>query len=551
MNVSTLIVTLLTLATVAKAQRYPEETFEDVLHPEVADQVGSVVLAHGEFVLVTGHADTEPSNPFITGMVHVFRRTQDGPVKIQELTVDRPLDQASWSKGRALCVAGDFLFVASPTSFTPDPYAGLVEIYVKGPDGYTKTQTIFNPPGYGGMNANFGHSMLEHDGDVWISMPGRRLNGFSSPAIGGLTRYTFNGSTWEHAETIIAPDATFGGTFSSFDIEDGRIIATDGTFEAAVFERSGTSWVVTQRFACSSGDGVPHVEVEDGWALFGDADFDVGSFRGNGHVQAFRWNGSEYEYFQEISPLNQVLLSDAGDHFGSHLDLRNGRLLVGAPRTARMGTLKVGAAFAFEFDGTQWVQTERFEPPFVANPHPLFFGSHFGDNVHQADDIDLIGMPYDNSSTGVIRSGRAHAFLRPFGDLVCGGNANSTGTPATLGLEGSLSVAAGYLNAISTDLPPSTPVLLNVGRATGFTPMLGGGAGDLCIATSGITRLQLNVADATGQTEWPIDLDIIPGPNGPGVTPGDTLVFQAWYRDTLPGGTPTSNLSAARSVEMR
>lgn len=144
----------------------------------------------------------------------------------------------------------------------------------------------------------------------------------------------------------------------------------------------------------------------------------------------------------------------------------------------------------------------------------------------------------------------------PMGDPVCAGIANSTGAAGALHATGTTYLGGDGLTLVAEQLPPASFGLFAVGRDVGSTPNLGGGAGTLCLGGA-IGRLMgpgaaLLQADANGRFTADVDPAALPQPSGPvAVQPGETWIFQGWYRDVDPTGQATSNLTEAISLSFR
>jgi hypothetical protein len=131
---------------------------------------------------------------------------------------------------------------------------------------------------------------------------------------------------------------------------------------------------------------------------------------------------------------------------------------------------------------------------------------------------------------------------------------NSTGRAATIGADGSASVAANDLDLLAVDLPASAFAYFLTSRAQGFVAAPGGSQGDLCLGGA-IGRFvgpgQVQQASASGAISLSLDLTTHPTPTGPVVVPaGETWSFQAWYRDSV-AGVATSNFTDGLEVRFR
>lgn len=189
----------------------------------------------------------------------------------------------------------------------------------------------------------------------------------------------------------------------------------------------------------------------------------------------------------------------------------------------------------------------------------LYSDFPFGGSLARYNDLDedrvlrcLAFMERPGSSNGF-------AILQlqlPLGDGVCAGELNSTGGSALLGGTGSTCTTAGGLTLTVDGLPPSALGLVAVSRDSGLTTGLGGGQGTLCLGGS-IGRLfgpggTAFVAHASGHLDVPVDLGALAQPGGTtAIQPGETWLFQFWYRDVTAQGTATSNLSGAVAFEFR
>ncbi|MEO1007492.1 MAG: hypothetical protein AAFX79_02905 [Planctomycetota bacterium] len=73
-----------------------------------------------------------------------------------------------------------------------------------------------------------------------------------------------------------------------------------------------------------------------------------------------------------------------GDRFGYRIDLDGDRMIVGSV-FAQLAGFSAGAAYVYEFDGTQWIETGRIAPP-----EPIAW-SDFGSRVGIDGDLAAVG----------------------------------------------------------------------------------------------------------------------------------------------------------------
>jgi len=86
------------------------------------------------------------------------------------------------------------------------------------------------------------------------------------------------------------------------------------------------------------------------------------------------------------TPEQSIRPADArfGDGFGFHVATDGERIIVGAIRADLVGGLAAGAAYVFDFDGSQWVETGRLIPP-----EPIAWSS-FGGRVNILGDLAVV-----------------------------------------------------------------------------------------------------------------------------------------------------------------
>ena len=123
----------------------------------------------------------------------------------------------------------------------------------------------------------------------------------------------------------------------------------------------------------------------------------------------------------------------------------------------------------------------------------------------------------------------------------CATTPNSTGEPARIWAEGSVSIADDACELVAWNLPPSQPGIVFFGFAGAQTPF---GNGLLCVAPPTI-RLAPGASGANGVLSSALQL----GPSSPyagSLQPGVAAYFQCWFRDPAGGGAATDLSDAVR-----
>lgn len=135
------------------------------------------------------------------------------------------------------------------------------------------------------------------------------------------------------------------------------------------------------------------------------------------------------------------------------------------------------------------------------------------------------------------------------GSLYCTPAApNSTGMAGTLSALGSIVAADNLFQLTAGSLPEGQFGYFIASQTQGFIPGVGGGQGNLCLASQ-IARFTAGIGQVTGGTlSLQVDLTDVPEPPtfSKQVLAGETWNFQCWHRDLNPG--PTNNLTPGLSV---
>jgi len=122
---------------------------------------------------------------------------------------------------------------------------------------------------------------------------------------------------------------------------------------------------------------------------------------------------------------------------------------------------------------------------------------------------------------------------------------NSTGQAARIQARGSAVLQSDDLRLDVEALPPNTFGFCVASRTQGLVPMAGGSQGTLCVGGA-IARLVTQAQNSGPAGTFTVLLDLPQFPLAIPLAAGETLHFQAWYRDTFL--INTSNFSDAVSV---
>lgn len=261
-----------------------------------------------------------------------------------------------------------------------------------------------------------GHDIPIYSGDIIIG---------TIPDVGTAYIFRFGGSNWSQEAKLLASDGAHDDGFGrSVSISgDTALIGAPwrdiplyvypnpdpvGYFvdggSAYIFRFDGTSWSEEAELGPS---GISPGGDYFGWsvAIDGDTavigaygDDDNGNLAGAAYV--FRYNGSNWVQEQKL------LASDGTekDGFGKSVAISGDTILIGAPGTGVQYKVVVTAAYVFRYDGSSWVEEEKFSDGAA--------GSGFGCSVAIDGNTAVIGASGDDQNG--TNSGAAYVFEYAF-----------------------------------------------------------------------------------------------------------------------------------------
>ena len=130
--------------------------------------------------------------------------------------------------------------------------------------------------------------------------------------------------------------------------------------------------------------------------------------KGAAHV--FRFDGKDW--IEEAKLVGEDAVP--GDAVGSSVSLDGNRALVGAHNHALSGLTSTGAAYVFQYDGSQWSQSHKLFPS-----NPDTFG-HFGLTASLDGSVALVGAVYvdDHGNAYALHLDRPLASWNNYGEGV-------------------------------------------------------------------------------------------------------------------------------------
>jgi len=273
-------------------------------------------------------------------------------------------------------------------------------------DGTDWNQSAKLTPVDGAANDGFGFSVSLADDRAFVSA---RFNAEGGVAAGAVYVFEFNGTNWIETAKLTPSDGAGGDLFGhDLSWSGNRLVigARDddtaflGSGSAYVFEFDGMSWVerakLTASDAAASDQFGQAVSVSGDRIAVGASNRDEGG-NGAGAVYLLEYDGNTW------NETAKLLASDATefDFFGFSVSLSGDRLLVGADREDALGS-NAGAAYVFDFDGTNWNETDKL----LASDGSA--DDRFGTSVDLLADRLVVGAYLSDGA--VVDAGAAYVF---------------------------------------------------------------------------------------------------------------------------------------------
>ena len=207
---------------------------------------------------------------------------------------------------------------------------------------------------------------------------------------------------------LLASDGDFLDSFGwAVDVDGDRAVVGANTDEANgdlsgsayIFEFDGTIWSQVAKLTASDGEEVDQfgysVAVDGDRVVIG-APFNDEIAANSGAVYIFEFDGTNWNETEKLKASD----ADNPDRFGFSVSLSGNRVITGAPQNEDDGSF-TGSAYIFDYDGTDWNETK-----IVANDTGR--GDLFGWAVSIDGDRALIGaIGTDDAAPGV---GSAYVF---------------------------------------------------------------------------------------------------------------------------------------------
>lgn len=353
------------------------------------DQFGISVSLSENFALIGAH-----ENDFFggnSGSAYIY--TYDGNEWMQNQQIS--IDGSAWSYfGNSISLFGNYMLIGAPHNRVNDIKSGSAYLFAYNNRSWKLIQKIF--PDDAGLEDYFGASVSMSDSRLLIGSP--RSNG-NQPFSGSAYIFEYDENNWIQSQKLTAFDGISFDEFGySVSLAGNRALIgspSDDDFgsisgSAHIFEFNGDSWIQTQKIIPEDGGAGDQfgksVSLNNSQLMIGSP----------GEHAAYIFN-----YFDETWIQNVKLSGSYGSGFGSSLSLSDNRALIGSSLDYVNG-IKSGSAYIYDLVGGIWIESHNISSSGASD------GDAFGYAVSLKDDRIVIGSPNDDNNDE--NSGAAYLF---------------------------------------------------------------------------------------------------------------------------------------------
>jgi hypothetical protein len=319
------------------------------------DYFGLSVAVKGDTAVIGAYGKSDLARN--AGAAYAFARNAGAWAQQARLGTSTPLIDAYL--GATVATNGSYTAAGAPYASVGAQNDGVVYLFS---NATWQQQTILLPNDPDSLS-QFGNALAINGNTLFVGAPMHDSFGVNA---GAVYVFTFDGASWVQQQKLIGADTASGDRFgSALALNDGWLAvsaplhSSPGSPGGAVylFEFDGVSWV--QRYKVGAPDTIAGdrfgsaIALDNGWLAVGvPLHRFVGS--ASGAVYLFEFNGTAWVQRQKFVASDTV----GGDQFGSALALENQRLVIGAPLHSSNGPAS-GAVYIFERATTTWIERAK------------------------------------------------------------------------------------------------------------------------------------------------------------------------------------------------
>lgn len=233
----------------------------------------------------------------------------------------------------------------------------------------------------------------------------------NGPFAGAVYIFQRNGTSWEQQARLIAGEGAFEDQFGAAVAAKGNrlVVGATGVNQnrgaAYIYHQTGGDWLFINRVEASDGlqgDAFGHaVDIDGDYAVIGAHTADEAGFADAGAAYAFVFNGSQWVEQQRFASVNPI----AEGAMGQSVAVSGAHAIIGASRETVEDQDKAGVAHVYVRDGSTWALQTSLE----AFDHAE--GDEFGYAVTMQGTYAVIGARWHRNNQGQ-KSGAAYLFKR-------------------------------------------------------------------------------------------------------------------------------------------
>ncbi len=247
-------------------------------------------------------------------------------------------------------------------------------------------QTMFT----GNSGSYFG-SAIAYSGDyLFVGSPWDNTNGTQA---GLVTIYQKNGSNWTSTDIVPTDIQSYDRFGNSIDIYGNWAIIgasfnnDSGSYAGAAYfyHFNGTEWQYHSKIYANDASADDYfgcdVAIEGTTAVIG-AYYNA---EGNGAAYVFDFDGTDWNQTVKLMPADQSDLNS----YGHSVDISGDNIVIGNPG----GLENEGTAYIFNYDGSQWNEQQMIQAPTKE-------WAFFGESVSIDNDLIIVGQFFKNNGKG-------------------------------------------------------------------------------------------------------------------------------------------------------
>ena len=308
--------------------------------------------------------------------------------------------------GEAVSIDGDYAVVGSWLDDNGNGKdAGAARVYRRIGAAWEEEQVLLSSDGEAGDQ--LGYSVCVNGDFIFVGA--HRDDNDNGPFAGAVYVFQRINNEWVETARLMAPNGNLDHQFGAAIASRGnRLIVgapgvESGRGAAYVFHRVQTSWQYVNTIAPSDGQGGDafgaSVAIEGEYAIVGARNHDVQGFADAGAAYAFVFNGAEWVEQARLASVNPI----AGGLFGHSVAITSTFGFVGAPKEDALGQQNIGSVQLFLRNGVSWSHARTFA---------AFDGAaedEFGYAVVAEGDYAVFGSRWHRNSQGD-KSGAAYLY---------------------------------------------------------------------------------------------------------------------------------------------